>query len=130
MGDSGRWTSKRELGAASGRLLQLDLAVEFDVDPQSGDLQRHVRGKGFRSRDLLAVERFRDCLLDLALRVDAHHLQKLADAQVEGFLIHRSLPGWTTIIVAAGAFSARRPRAGAASFSGRATGPRCDTVTS
>src|SRR5206468_6787223 len=98
MGDSGRWTSKRELGAACGRLLQPDLAIEFDVDPQPGDLQRHVRRKGFRSRDLLALERFRDRLLDLALRVDAYHLQKLADAQVEGFLIHRALPGWTTSI--------------------------------
>src|SRR5437660_7533041 len=79
MGDSGRWIFRREFSSASRRLLQLDLAVEFDVDPQPGNLQRHVRGKGFRSRDLLVIERFRDRLLDFALRVDAHHLQKLAD---------------------------------------------------
>src|SRR3989442_16033443 len=99
MGDSGRWIFRRELGAASRHLLQLDLAVEFDVDPQPGDLQRHVRGKGFGSRDLLAIERLRDRLLDLALRVDAHHLQKLADAQVKGFLIHRALRSWTARII-------------------------------
>ena len=39
-----------------------------------------------------------DRLLDLALRVHAHHLEELADAEVEGFLVHAASP-WVASVV-------------------------------
>lgn len=73
------------------RLLELDLAVESDVDAEPGHDQRHLGGKGLAAGDRSVGDRTRHRLFDLALRADADHLQEFADAQIEGFFVHRGL---------------------------------------
>src|SRR5205814_255977 len=64
------------------------LAVELHLQLQAGDLQGHLRRQRLAATERLGGEALGHRLLDLALRVDAHRLEELADAEVEGFLIH------------------------------------------
>ncbi len=83
---------------ASGRrpkALQPDLSIEFSPQAQPGDLQRHSGREGFRACDRGLSHGTLNGVLDLALGVDAHHLQELADAGVELVLVHGCL-SWET----------------------------------
>src|SRR5438105_7303982 len=60
--------------------LKLDLAVETDVDLQGRNLERDPGRERFGALDLPRRERLRHRELDLALRADAHHLEKLSNA--------------------------------------------------
>src|SRR5262249_11761688 len=73
------------------QLLQLDLAVELDVEFQPRDLERHDSGKCLRAGDSALGDRLGNRVLDLTLRADANHFEKLADAQIEGIFVHRFL---------------------------------------
>src|SRR5712691_9653313 len=70
------------------RLLEFDLAVEFDRELQAGYLERDRGGEFLVALDRAAGARLRHRLLDFALGVYADHFQELADAQVEGVFIH------------------------------------------
>jgi hypothetical protein len=61
------------------------------LQPEGRDLEGH-RGRTSVRRSA-GSERFRNGLLDLALRIDAHHLQELADAQVQDLVVHWVLLG-------------------------------------
>src|SRR3954469_5983110 len=85
------WGGRRDAAASGGTLLQLDLAIEVHVDGEARNLERHLRRKGFGAGDALCGERGGDRLLDLALRVDADHLEELANAHVEVVFVHGAL---------------------------------------
>jgi hypothetical protein len=72
-------------------LFQLNLAFEVDSQLETLDLKSHRRGQPFGSVDAPVGERRGHRLLDLTLRIDTDHFKKLADAQVERFLVHGSL---------------------------------------
>ena len=63
------------------------------VNATNGNNQRDFSGIGFGTLDRALGERFRDRLLDFVLGADADHLEELADAEVERFLIHERLRG-------------------------------------
>src|SRR5207302_5064010 len=66
--------------------------MERHFQAEARDLERHVRRQRLAALELAAHHGVLHRLLDLALRVDADHLQELADAEVERFLVHAYLP--------------------------------------
>ena len=68
-------------------LLELDLAIEPDLEQQRGEAQSHRRREGLVSADRVRRDGFRYRLLDLGLRTHADRLQELADAEVEDLLV-------------------------------------------
>jgi len=72
-------------------LLQLDLAVEADLQAERWNLERRVDRKGFGAGDAAFLDRLVDRLLDLALLADADRLQEFAQADVEDFFVHDGL---------------------------------------
>ena len=66
-------------------LLKLDLAIESDLEPQRGDLQRHRHSECLAAGDRARGDGFRNRLFDLALRTDADRLEKLANTEIEDF---------------------------------------------
>src|SRR6188768_443944 len=80
-----------ELIDVSSPSLQLDLAVERNVDAQAGHLQSDGRRKRFVALDAACGDCVPHGVLDRALRIDADHLQIFPNAEVEGFFVHREL---------------------------------------
>src|SRR4030095_5199965 len=76
----------------SADLLELDIAVEIHLQLQSTHFEPHPRGQRFRTGDRTVCKRLGHRMLDFALRTDADHFQKLANAQIQGFFIHRRTP--------------------------------------
>src|SRR5438045_7548163 len=74
-----------------GALLQHDLAGKRHAKIESRDFERHRGRKALAAEDAARGDRFCNFLLDRALRIDADHLQKFSDAEIEGFFIHRDL---------------------------------------
>src|ERR1700756_4152255 len=68
--------------------MEAGFSVGLDVELERRDLERYARGQRFGSRDRVPGDGFCHCMFDLALRVDADHLQELPNAQIEGFFVH------------------------------------------
>src|ERR1051326_8051065 len=69
-----------------------DLAVERHAHAERGDLEGALYRQRFAALQLARLDRLLHRLLDLALRAHPPHLQELADAEVEGFLVHQCSP--------------------------------------
>jgi hypothetical protein len=68
--------------------LESDISFERDSKLETGNFKRHRCGQHFVPVNRLLRERARDRLLDFVLGTDAHHLQELPQAQIEGFFVH------------------------------------------
>ena len=80
----------------TGSLLEANFPVKTHLQAKTGDLKRHPGRE-----NLIPFRRtVRHCgshgLFDVALRIDAHHLQELPDAEIEGFLVHTRSP-WDSL---------------------------------
>src|SRR5712691_5973717 len=69
-------------------LLEVDAAVELYREFEPRDFQRDRGRELLITLDRAARPRLGDGLLDLALRSDPHHLQELANAQIETVIVH------------------------------------------
>src|SRR5262245_16344262 len=88
-------------GPPAGLRLYADFAFELHPQLERADLERHPRRIRATAERAVTLGP-RDRMLDLALRLHADTLQELANALVQGFLVHRGLPTnslvktWTT----------------------------------
>src|SRR6185503_13158106 len=72
----------------SRRLLEPDFPVELDVEAQFPYRERHRGWEGLVPLQFSVRHRLLHRFLDRELGVDAHGLQKFADAHVKGFVVH------------------------------------------
>src|SRR5262245_25340353 len=68
-----------------------DLAIDAMAETDGIDGQDHAGGEDGMGIEASAVERTAHALLDLALGGHAHRLEELAQLDVEGLFVHRSL---------------------------------------
>src|SRR5205823_1220933 len=70
-------------------------------EPERLDPKRHLRGKRLVALQLAVGHRLLYRHLDLALGMNAHRLQELADAHVEGVFVHGLPPAYFVCVVIA-----------------------------
>ena len=72
------------------RLLQPDLTIDLKAKIQFWNCKRYTCRKSLITLDVSLFQGFSHRLFDFALRIDAHNLEEFADAEVEGFFMHRN----------------------------------------